>query len=91
MFVACDSGPRVIESDSNKVNVPPSFKDAPGVNDPTSESHKVMVEEVLNTSRYSYLNVTEDGNKFWIAVSSLLKIILAGKVYINVAYSGSIQ
>jgi hypothetical protein len=33
-----------------------------------SGGHTVTVEEVLNTEKYSYLNVTENGEKFWIAI-----------------------
>ncbi len=33
-----------------------------------SGGHNVVVEEVLNTEKYSYLNVTENGEKFWIAI-----------------------
>jgi hypothetical protein len=28
----------------------------------------VTVNEILHTSRYTYLNVTEDGDPFWIAL-----------------------
>lgn len=33
-----------------------------------TEVHKVVVEEVLHTSVYTYLFVNENGNKVWIAV-----------------------
>ena len=33
-----------------------------------SGGHNVKVEEVLNTEKYSYLNVSENGEKFWIAI-----------------------
>lgn len=33
-------------------------------------AHKGIVEEVLQTSSYTYLNVSEDGNKIWLAVTS---------------------
>ena len=36
-----------------------------------SGGHTVKVEEVLNTDKYSYLNVTENGEKFWIAVPKM--------------------
>ena len=70
---ACDSKPRVIDS------VP--FENSESVGDfadpvksqiqsdrSVMKQHKVKVEEVLNTERYTYLNVTEDGDKFWIAI-----------------------
>ena len=33
--------------------------------------HKVVVEEVLQTSRYTYLRVMEDGNEKWLAVPGM--------------------
>lgn len=72
-MIACESKPKVIES------VP--FKNSAYVDDfedpieskiesdkTEMKQHKVSVEEVLNTERYTYLNVTEDEDKFWIAI-----------------------
>ncbi len=71
-LTACDSGPKVIEaeSDMNVNTAPPSvFENVPAVQNTTSSSeHKVVVEEVLDTEKYSYLNVSENGEKFWVAV-----------------------
>ena len=33
-----------------------------------AHEHTVMVQEVLHTDKYSYLNVTEKGEKYWIAI-----------------------
>lgn len=68
---ACDSKPRVIESESSGTNIHdiPDFKEAPEANNSNTEEHKVVVEEVLNTDKYTYLNVTENGKKYWVAVS----------------------
>lgn len=41
---------------------------APAVVEGHSGGHNVKVEEVLNTDKYSYLYVSEEGEKFWIAV-----------------------
>ncbi len=39
--------------------------------DLTPGNHKVTVTEVLNAQAYTYLNVTEEGNTFWIAVPTI--------------------
>lgn len=60
---SCDSKPKVIES------VDVAEETQQDASDPNaSKLHKVVVEEVLQTSKYTYLNVTEDGAKIWIAV-----------------------
>ncbi|HFA51673.1 MAG TPA: hypothetical protein ENJ95_21880 [Bacteroidetes bacterium] len=73
---SCDSGPKVIEEDisasTNKGGMSPIFKDVPKTKSPSiSDEHKVVVEEVLNTEKYSYLNVSENGENFWIAVMKM--------------------
>jgi hypothetical protein len=68
-LISCDSRPKVIESQSNTSNVHdhehPS--DSPGVTDELVD-REVVVNEILHTSKYSYLNVTEKEEKFWIAI-----------------------
>jgi hypothetical protein len=32
--------------------------------------HKVTAEEVIQTSNYTYLRVSEDGNEVWIAITA---------------------
>lgn len=76
-FIACDSKPRVIESEGQTAkadaNSIPAFKDVPtfaNTNESSStDEHKVVVDEVLNTEKYSYLKVTENGENFWVAIS----------------------
>ena len=42
------------------------------MNQSVSENvHNVIVEEKIDASNYSYLNVKEDGNSFWIAVPKM--------------------
>ena len=66
---ACDSKPRVIESESAPdVDGIPAINIAPSENNATPSEHKVVVEEVLNTDKYTYLNVTENSEKFWVAI-----------------------
>lgn len=78
LFMACNNSPKVITAQSTTdVAVPSSgiFTDDPTQTQtasPTSGSftddlHTVVVKEILPTSKYVYLNVTEGGEQFWIA------------------------
>lgn len=77
LFLAsCDSGPKIIKAETETVNAGitenslPVFKDVPNSAPPmNNEEHQVVVKEILNTDKYSYLNVTENDEKFWIAVT----------------------
>ena len=96
MINACDSGPKVIESQSTKTakaeitaNSIPALQEL-GKTSSTSDSHnhaaasanehKVVVEEVLNTEKYTYMNVTENGKKHWIAIPK--NEVKVGETYI---------
>ena len=88
-FVACDSGPRVIEAASPETlevseSSIPAFESVPDVtfNAPKNNSaeHEVIVEETLDTEKYSYLQVKEGEEKFWIAISK--RDISVGETYI---------
>jgi hypothetical protein len=71
-FPACDSGPRVVESQTNAIsaNTKPFESAVPAlIESANNDQHKVVVEEVLNTEKYSYLYVSENEDKFWIAVT----------------------
>ncbi len=80
-YIACDSGPRVIEAENTASGVSenslPVFNEIQQGNKATpsksnsiaADDHEVQVEEVLNTEKYSYLKVDEGGEKFWIAIS----------------------
>jgi hypothetical protein len=63
MFLACNSKPKVIEADSSTPEA-----QQPMVDESATKLHKVVVEEILNTEKYSYLNVTEGGENFLIAI-----------------------
>lgn len=73
---ACNSNPKVIEAESTGAQSnTPIFQDpasntaatAPAQN--TGEVHKIVPEEVLNTEKYSYMRVKENGEEFWVAVT----------------------
>jgi len=78
-LVACDSKPKVIEAESvGGQNNGPIFQDpnsaaTPGAIAPAQDmnatEHKVTVAEVLNTEKYSYLRVKENGEEYWIAIT----------------------
>lgn len=64
LVVACNSKPKIIEA----VDDTTGDTGQPAMEATTDELHKVVVDEVLHTSRYTYLNVTEDEQQFWIAI-----------------------
>jgi hypothetical protein len=63
LIVACDSRPKVIVADATVTET-----QEPMADESVSKLHKVVVEEILNTSKYTYLNVSEDGKMTWIAI-----------------------
>jgi starvation-inducible outer membrane lipoprotein len=64
LLASCDSKPKVIES----VDVTAEAQQQPAEDPAATQLHKVVVEEVLPTSKYTYLNVSEDGVMTWIAI-----------------------
>lgn len=69
---ACDSGPKVIEANSaaeaEQHNHPMAQTTASGAAPAATEMHQVVAEEALDTERYTYIRVNENGESFWIAV-----------------------
>jgi hypothetical protein len=63
LLAACDSKPKVIEA----IDVSPETQQ-PVADESATKLHKVVVEEVLPTSKYTYLNVSENGEMTWIAI-----------------------
>lgn len=80
-FLACKNEPKVIEASSETNNGSGIFsgsensKSKVDFNAPLSgsnEFHSVVVKEVLPTSKYVYLNVTENGGEaYWVASRSM--------------------
>lgn len=100
MVNACDSGPKVIESQSTQTakaeitaNSIPALQElgktghsaGDGHNHTTAGEHKVVVEEVLNTEKYTYMNVMEGDKKHWIAIPK--NEVTVGETYI---YTGGL-
>jgi hypothetical protein len=80
VLFSCQSEPKVIEAQpaAGAAGDKPIFSEpgaaaAPAggaaVTDVTQDMHNVVVKEVLNTDKYSYLRVTENGQEFWVAIS----------------------
>jgi hypothetical protein len=71
---ACDSKPKVIQAESVSASVTansiPSLE-GPAITsfDAVPDEHEVVVKEVLNTEKYSYLKVDEGGENYWVAIS----------------------
>ena len=63
LLAACNSNPKVIEAVDTATGV-----EQPAADPAASQIHKVVVEEILHTSKYTYLNVSEDGTMTWIAI-----------------------
>ncbi|TNE53732.1 MAG: hypothetical protein EP344_14780 [Bacteroidetes bacterium] len=71
-LAACDSGPKVIEAESaadHQHSTPaanPAVATQPA--QAAAEIHKVTAEESLDTERYTYVRVNENGESYWIAL-----------------------
>lgn len=73
---ACGNSPRVIESQSAKAEITansiPSLQTSSAtkasVTHKDEAEHEVKVEEILNTEKYTYMRVIEEGAEKWIAI-----------------------
>ncbi len=75
----CNSKPRVIQSKTISKQEHHADRNPGVLLEPPSVEHEVVVEEVMNTEKYSYLNVQENGEKFWIAISK--RPVVVGQTY----------
>jgi hypothetical protein len=71
---SCGNKPKVIES----VESEPETQQ-PMIDESANLLHKVVAKEILHTSRYTYMNVEEDGSTFWIAIPR--KEVAVGTTY----------
>ncbi len=80
MLSACGSKPEVVQrvqaTNVSEANVTTSVKASA---DRKSEVHEVLVNDVLHTEKYTYLDVTENGEQFWVAVPR--KEVVKGETY----------
>lgn len=87
---SCRSEPKVIEADNSLSHTGQSGVDsASNIMSSTSSSqsngmdnavHRVVANEILQTDKYTYLKVAENGKQFWIATAKTDAI--KGKAYI---------
>lgn len=73
IFGACSSKPKVIVEDAKtemnqSTPVVAGTANLNGDGSGASDVHQVVAGETLNTDKYTYINVTENQEKFWIAV-----------------------
>ena len=72
LFLGCYPKPKLYEAEAPQHNVSAEGSGASSeVNHADhvhSSEHTVIVNEVLDTEKYSYLNVSEDENSYWIAI-----------------------
>ncbi|WP_203296589.1 hypothetical protein [Luteirhabdus pelagi] len=93
ILFACNDGPKVISAKEKEVsktasnifseentNTETTHNHTTEPNESVSDGiHKVTVKEVLPTTKYVYLNVSENGETFWIATAK--QPIEVGKTY----------
>lgn len=73
LLISCGSGPKEIEGqpiqDDISPNSIPSLGNQAAPSTPDGTIRKVVLEEVLTTDKYNYMQVSEDEQKYWIAIS----------------------
>ena len=62
-LLSCDSKSKESSVETTTTDSQQSLAD-----EQDSRVHKVVVEEIINTSKYTYLSVSEDGQLTWIAI-----------------------
>ena len=80
LLASCDSKPKVIESESGSDAGSPVFPQAEMAQPSADQMHEIVVEEKLDTDKYSYLRVTENGEEVWIAIP-LMDGVQVGSTY----------
>ncbi len=64
LATSCNSKPTVIEAETTSSEQSANPHGDMGAN---ADVHKVVCQEFLHTDKYTYLDVTENGERFWIA------------------------
>lgn len=86
MVLGCYPKPKLYEGEASRSSI--SAEGAGSSSDTNTEAHMhsgehtVVVEEVLDTDRYSYLYVSENDNKYWIAIPRM-EIVTGGTYHYN--------
>ena len=63
LLLSCDSKPKERAVETTTTDSLQTLAD-----EQDTRLHKVVVEEIINTSKYTYLSVSEDGQMTWIAI-----------------------
>lgn len=63
-LLSCQGKPKVIQPINETAGAPVGALEE----DPKMKIHEVVINDFMDASRYTYLNVTEDEKTFWIAV-----------------------
>ncbi|MBK8501801.1 MAG: hypothetical protein IPL46_06085 [Saprospiraceae bacterium] len=63
-LLSCQGKPKVIQPVTEMDGAPAGMMEE----DPKMKIHEVVVNDFMDASRYTYLNVTEGENTFWIAI-----------------------
>jgi hypothetical protein len=78
LILSCSEKPKIIVEDipaaGNDASLPVPGTEAGGIPSGTQGStdvHQVMAHDILQAERYTYLQVSEAGKKFWIATSKM--------------------
>jgi hypothetical protein len=85
-FVACNSKPQVVEHEPSIPGESHQVNSNPKIQQEIEDHHFVTVEEVLQAEKYTYLNVKENEETFWIAVPG--QEVTVGE---KVAYKGGLK
>jgi hypothetical protein len=62
LAISCGSKPKVIEAEEASGHV-----HSDGAEATSQDIHRVVCEDFLHTDKYTYLDVSENGQRFWIA------------------------
>ena len=76
LFLSCESKPKIIVEDTAAASTEEGLQNE-GMNTnvanpdgaANADVHQVLVDEVLQTDRYTYLKVDEKGRKYWLATA----------------------
>lgn len=68
LFTACNSKPKVISAESSGEEDQATHTHNTGTSSGMQDVHTVVCQEFMHTDKYTYMDVEENGERFWIAV-----------------------
>lgn len=84
LLLSCGNDPKVIAPSGESSGGGTAENQSPTVDN--SQVHEVVVNDILQTDKYTYLYVTEDDEEFWIAVGKIDEVKKGEKYF----YSGGL-